>query len=85
MRQQVSLRHLTGHRGGQRVTWQLVLELRAVRWSSSSGNGMLDPDGPAAQAAHSRHFLMHAPATVPEPGAGLAILIATGFLARRDR
>ena len=50
-----------------------------------AGNGMFDPDGPGGQAAYSRHFLMHVPATVPEPGAGLLVLIAIGSLARRAR
>lgn len=50
------------------------------------GEGKFDPDGPGGQAPYDRMYLIHVPATVPEPG-GLALLALAGpaFLRRRRR
>jgi hypothetical protein len=41
-----------------------------------AGVGTFDPDGPGGQIGYARHFLIHVPATVPEPGAGVVTILA---------
>lgn len=64
--------------------WDLRVALEISNTGWIVGEGLFDPDGLGGQDAYSRTFLIQVPASVPEPGAGLVLmLIGACSLARR--
>ena len=64
--------------------WNLRVALEISNTGWIVGEGLFDPDGLGGQDAYSRTFLIQVPASVPEPGAGLVLmLIGACSLARR--